>query len=299
MKIESTAYAIVQHAHAWTADQTFEDNVKITLGTGGDVDFYYDGTDTFLDLRVVGTGDLMIALAGSFPSPDPDNVHIWKGSAGAVTASATSGLIIEDSAGTGITILTPNSASGVIFFGDEDSATVGEISYSHANTRLQLATEAAFSVFISGGSTPTLSLRGAGTIDTSSGNLTLSPSSRLVSALASASAATNVSLDGSNQFQQDTSSECYKYDKRDLEIDTSRIYQLMPRSFHFGEKKPDAPEDWPEAGGEADDFGLTAEEVYSVIPELVNIKDGRPFSVRYQLLSVLLLNEMKKLKEAA
>jgi len=35
--------------NTWTADQTFNDNVKITLGTGGDADLYYDGTNVVLN----------------------------------------------------------------------------------------------------------------------------------------------------------------------------------------------------------------------------------------------------------
>jgi hypothetical protein len=44
----------------WTADQTFADSVNITLGTGGDADLDYDGTDVVLDTAVVGTGQLHI-----------------------------------------------------------------------------------------------------------------------------------------------------------------------------------------------------------------------------------------------
>ena len=42
-----------------TADVTFNDNVKVTLGTGGDVDVYYDATDMVINTRVAGTGDLV------------------------------------------------------------------------------------------------------------------------------------------------------------------------------------------------------------------------------------------------
>jgi len=42
-----------------TADATFNDNVKVTLGTGGDVDVYYDATDMVINTRVAGTGDLV------------------------------------------------------------------------------------------------------------------------------------------------------------------------------------------------------------------------------------------------
>jgi hypothetical protein len=46
----------VANANAWTADQSFNDNVAVTLGTGGDADIFYDGTDVIFDAQVVGTG---------------------------------------------------------------------------------------------------------------------------------------------------------------------------------------------------------------------------------------------------
>jgi hypothetical protein len=42
-------------------------------------------------------------------------------------------------------------------------------------------------------------------------------------------------------------------------------------------------------------YGLIAEEVAKVYPELVAYdKDGQPYSVRYQYLSTMLLNEVQK-----
>jgi len=119
------------------------------------------------------------------------------------------------------------------------------------------------------------------------------------SALLAASASTDVNINGSDELHSVTSSEYYKYDKRSLDFDSSLIYQLEPRSYRFGSKKPDAPASWPESEGETDDWGLTAEEVYQVLPELVNMRDGKPYSVRYSMLSVLLLAEVQKLKAAA
>ena len=47
------------------------------------------------------------------------------------------------------------------------------------------------------------------------------------------------------------------------------------------------------------DFGLIAEEVERIYPQLVQKdSDGRPFSIRYELLSVLLLEEIQKRTEA-
>ena len=46
--------------NTWTADQTLNDNVKITLGTGGDADIYYNATDLVINPRVAGNGSVAI-----------------------------------------------------------------------------------------------------------------------------------------------------------------------------------------------------------------------------------------------
>ncbi len=164
-------FTVLGLAQAFSADKTFNDNVKVLLGTGADSSIYYDGTDTFLDLRAVGTGDLMVALAGSFPSPDPGAVHIWAGSAGSVTANSNARLVIEDSTTTYINILTPNSAAGGIFFGDPESAVAGGVYYDHPNTRMALYVEAGQRVYLTATS---FDFQQATTISTTTGNLTLS-----------------------------------------------------------------------------------------------------------------------------
>ena len=46
------------------------------------------------------------------------------------------------------------------------------------------------------------------------------------------------------------------------------------------------------------DIGLIAEEVNEIYPELVNYdKEGKPYSVKYNGLSVVLLDEVKKLRK--
>jgi hypothetical protein len=67
-------------------------------------------------------------------------------------------------------------------------------------------------------------------------------------------------------------------------IDTSKLYDLRPVTYNALENKETQ-------------IGLIAEEVEQHIPELVPKDDqGKPASVRYSLLSVLLLEEMKKLR---
>ncbi len=59
--LEASAFARPGSAGTFTADQTFNDNVNITLGTGGDADIYYDGTDMVVDTAVVGSGALSLS----------------------------------------------------------------------------------------------------------------------------------------------------------------------------------------------------------------------------------------------
>jgi hypothetical protein len=84
-----------------------------------------------------------------------------------------------------------------------------------------------------------------------------------------------------------TSSLRYKSNVTDIELNTSNIYNLRPVSFD------------DDATGERT-YGLIAEETYEQIPELVNLADVNgeqlPDNIPYSMLSVLLLEEMKKLK---
>jgi hypothetical protein len=83
------------------------------------------------------------------------------------------------------------------------------------------------------------------------------------------------------------SSRRFKEEIRDLEVTSEQIQALDPVSFK-----------WVEERGGEEDFGLIAEEVAETIPALALYDDeGNPFSVRYELLSVLLLKELKTQKE--
>jgi hypothetical protein len=92
----------------------------------------------------------------------------------------------------------------------------------------------------------------------------------------------NVYVDSTGKFFRSTSSEQFKKNIRDLEIDTSKIFELLPKSFEMKEDN-------------STHFGLIAEEVSKTIPELASYdKEGIPNGVQYQLLSVLLLEELRK-----
>ena len=117
------------------------DDGAIAFGTtnGTDWDMYHDGSDMYMQKN---TGGLMIGLAASAPAPDNDQVHIWNGSAGSVTAEARADLIIEDNGHTAIALLSTNDSNGIIYFGDGDDNDRADIAYDHTNDRMSFRTNA-------------------------------------------------------------------------------------------------------------------------------------------------------------
>ncbi|MFA5104605.1 MAG: tail fiber domain-containing protein, partial [Candidatus Margulisiibacteriota bacterium] len=96
---------------------------------------------------------------------------------------------------------------------------------------------------------------------------------------------TAVGIDVDGNLIKNTSSLRYKKDVSSLEVDSTKIYDLKPVSFT-----------WKKQGTR--DFGLIAEDVNKVIPQLVVLdRDNQPESVKYDRISVLMLLEMKKLKQ--
>ncbi len=96
-----------------------------------------------------------------------------------------------------------------------------------------------------------------------------------------------VVIDANNKLGTTVSSRRFKYDITDLAPDGVRLHQLRPVAFRY----------LPDQGrGDARQFGLIAEEVAEAMPEMAVMKDGRPFSVRYQLLPPLLLAEVQRLE---
>lgn len=95
-----------------------------------------------------------------------------------------------------------------------------------------------------------------------------------------------VLIDSAGQLGTTSSSIRYKDNVEDMLDSSSPLMDLRPVTFtykqHISKKKQ---------------FGLIAEEVANIFPELVVYNDeGDPETIKYQDLSVLLLNEIKKLE---
>jgi hypothetical protein len=96
-----------------------------------------------------------------------------------------------------------------------------------------------------------------------------------------------VQINANGQLGAATSSLRFKEHVRDMGDSTAALMKLRPVTFFY---KPEYA-----IGERTLQYGLIAEEVARIYPELVAYdKDGQPYSVRYQYLSTMLLNELQK-----
>jgi hypothetical protein len=121
---------------------------------------------------------LMIDLAGSSPTPDPNSVHIWSGSAGSVDApSGFPGLIVENDDHVGISLLSPANRQGRLMFGDPDDNDAAIIMYSHNDNVFEITVAAVNQLTWGNGS---FAFQPATTISTAAGALTLNPTTEVI-----------------------------------------------------------------------------------------------------------------------
>jgi hypothetical protein len=97
-----------------------------------------------------------------------------------------------------------------------------------------------------------------------------------------------VLVNASGQLGTVPSSSRFKEDVHDMAAASDVLMELRPVTFHY--KKEMAPD-----SADALQYGLIAEEVAAVAPDLVAPDlAGRPYTVRYDLLPALLLNELQE-----
>ncbi len=96
-----------------------------------------------------------------------------------------------------------------------------------------------------------------------------------------------VLIDSNGQLGTINSSRRFKEDIRELGETSQRLFELRPVAFRYRRAV--------QAGERPVEYGLIAEEVAEVFPELV-VRDelGRPETVRYHALVPLLLNELQR-----
>lgn len=97
---------------------------------------------------------------------------------------------------------------------------------------------------------------------------------------------TAVYINGDNKLGTMTSSKRFKEDIKPMDKASDALFGLEPVTFRY--KKAIDP-----AG--SSQFGLVAEEVEKINPDLVvRDKEGKPYSVRYDAVNAMLLNEFLK-----
>ena len=102
---------------------------------------------------------------------------------------------------------------------------------------------------------------------------------------------TPVVVESDGRLGISASSLRFKEDVRDMGEVSDKLSKLRPVRFRF--KAEDA-----DSGERPLEYGLIAEEVAEVLPELVPLDaEGRPYAVRYDLLSSLLLSELQRQRQ--
>jgi len=98
----------------------------------------------------------------------------------------------------------------------------------------------------------------------------------------------NVIVDSDGQLGTSNSSRRFKKDIKSMDQTSEAILALKPVTFHYKNLDSKKAENTPQ-------FGLIAEEVAEINPDLVvRDADGEPFTVRYDAVNAMLLNEFLK-----
>ncbi len=98
-----------------------------------------------------------------------------------------------------------------------------------------------------------------------------------------------VLVNASGTLGTTSSSIRFKQDVRDMADASALLMKLRPVVFRYREEAVGAEE------AQATQYGLIAEEVHQVAPELVaSDLDGKPYSVKYHVLPALLVNEVQR-----
>jgi Chaperone of endosialidase len=96
-----------------------------------------------------------------------------------------------------------------------------------------------------------------------------------------------VEVNSLGQLGTALSSRRVKDDIRDMDGASGGLAKLRPVTFRYKAE--------PATGSRALEYGLIAEEVAEIYPELVVLdKEGKPSGVRYHVLPAMLLNEVQK-----
>ena len=263
----------------------------VLTGQGSDDDVTVkNDADAVVFSVATGTTNVGFGTRAGGVAPD-GKVHIYDGSAGTIAAGTDADdLVIEGGdtsypgGGNGISIFHPNTGAGIIRISSPATNPGFEIKFNPYGPEAYIASN------------------GTTAIQMNAGQIRMAN-------LSTAAAATDINI-SSNEIIVVSSSAFYKDDIRTLTVDPAKLQSLTVKSYTHGADKT-RPDGWPETSAAEEEFGLIAEEVAEILPELVNFmpeydtdEDGRkiaregtkkPFSIKYGKLSELLLSRVNAL----
>ena len=264
----------------WTGTHTFNGDVNINA----DIDIGNSSTDiadVYATLRVHNHS----ALFQNGTSSTPGIQLLGDG-------SAISGIFMETGSTNRIRFPT-KGGTGAYFYqssssGNGVSAGTGNFTSLYASGTIALSGTSTFTgrVNLDYVTYSSASITQSGGTTFNGGSVTASTAAFKLTGLATSGTATNYVAIQSNGtlVKFSSSSERYKKNIRDLEIDSTQIYNLVPKSFEY--KSDDTTS-----------FGYIAETVDTMLPSIVmRQEDGTPESINYAHINILLVEELKKLK---
>lgn len=255
-------------------------------------------------LNIKGTTDVSLTTHGLavFGDPTTDNIGIDQNEIMARSNGALSALFLNQEGGNVII----NGSNGVGNVGIGTNTANARLSIGNYVATGYLDTYAEYQILLFNGTTA-LNSYGLGiksnTIVFNSGGGGFSFDKAGASSLMVIDTAGNVGINTTaptyklqvvGTFYAGGSSREYKENIIPLTLDSSRIYELEPKTYDYKDKYKDLGKKL--SGGRQ--FGLIAEDVYKIYPELT-LSDGvkNVANVDYEKLGVLLLAEMKNQKK--
>jgi hypothetical protein len=210
-------------------------------------------------------------------------LHVANGSSGAASIS-TSEVLIEDDSSAFQHFLTPNDIESGILFGDVTDSVAGGIVFNNSATNNGIQ-------FRAGGNTTRMTLTGVGFLGIGTG----APADMLdVNGdirVGSGTTGCVKDSDGTVLAGTCSSDARFKNTITSFSATLEKLSLLRPVHFYWNTKE------FPERSfGQSQSFGLVAQEVNEVMPELVTTDDQGFGAVRYGKLPLLLLQGIKELK---
>jgi hypothetical protein len=257
-----------------TGDINFGDNDKAQFGASQDLQVFHDGSNSYIIDN--GTGNLIIRGVNlDFQSTSGEDYINCTNNGGVTLRYDTAGKLSTTSGG--VTVTGTVTADG-LSLGDNEKAQFG------ASNDLQI---------YHNGSNSYIADEGTGNLLIRANNLEIQNIAGENYITATSNAAVNIYYDNSKKFETtsagvtvtgtltETSSIEYKENVKPLEFNEA-IYNVNAVKY---DRKD---------GSSKDEVGVIAEELYEVLPDLVETKEGKPNSVKYTKLTMYLLEALKK-----